>query len=340
VLKRLARKVRDLIRGPAPRPILSPPDRILGLEGCSIQPTARLFVREGAGSGYLILGPRSYLGRNVELATAYGGSLYVGEDTSIQDNCVFQGDIEIGAHCLFGANAMMGTTIHRFRDNPSWLIRDQDAAMAGRAAKPADYSRPIILGDDCWIGWGAAFMPGVHVGRGAIIGANCVVTHDIGPYEIHGGVPNRMLGKRLDFTPPQRISAQDDENLPYFYAGFQLQQARLAQSRAAAGAKAAHSRATIVLAGNASGIRIAGTVLDSHQTLRLAVRVNGSEIAQPDLPAGPFVLEVKTGGQRGLVSPLLSNYTVIELIDRNNDTPDRRYNSAGRYAVMTAAIAN
>jgi acetyltransferase-like isoleucine patch superfamily enzyme len=284
--------------------------------------------------------PGAYLGSNVELATAYGGSLHVGEDTSIQDNCVLQGDIDIGAHCLFGANAMMGTTIHRFRDNPPWLIRDQDAAVAGRADKPPGYSRPIVIGDDCWIGWGAAFMPGVHVGRGAIVGANCVVTHDIAPYEIHGGVPNRILGKRLDFVPPDRISARNDGDLPYFYSGFQLKQAALQESRMTVGAGVAHAHAVIILAGGAPGVRIDGAVLDKAAPLRLAVLVNGSEILRQDLPAGPFRLQAETGGQGGLVPPVLANYTVIELIDRDHETPDLRYLSAGRYVVMSAAFAN
>lgn len=55
-----------------------------------------------------------------------------------------------------------------------------------------------VIGNDVWIGQNAVILPGVHVGDGAIIGANSVVGHDIEPYTIVVGNPARELRKRFD----------------------------------------------------------------------------------------------------------------------------------------------
>jgi acetyltransferase-like isoleucine patch superfamily enzyme len=52
---------------------------------------------------------------------------------------------------------------------------------------------PVVIEDGAWIGEGACILPGVRIGRHAIIGANAVVTRDVLPYTIVGGVPARVL---------------------------------------------------------------------------------------------------------------------------------------------------
>jgi virginiamycin A acetyltransferase len=61
--------------------------------------------------------------------------------------------------------------------------------------------RQIILGSDVWIGWGVTVLSGVRVGNGAIIAARAVVTKDVPPYAIVGGVPARVI--RYRFTDAQ-----------------------------------------------------------------------------------------------------------------------------------------
>ena len=55
-----------------------------------------------------------------------------------------------------------------------------------------------IVGNDVWIGQNVTVMPGVHIGDGAIIAANSVVTKDIPPYSIAGGNPCGVIRKRFD----------------------------------------------------------------------------------------------------------------------------------------------
>lgn len=324
------RRLKNAVRGQPSGPLLSPPHRILGHAGAVLAPTARLYAR--GDRSHVVLGRGVYLGRNVELATALDGDLFVGRDTSIQDNCVLQGDVTIGAHCLFGANVMISTTIHRFRDHAAWLIRDQDAAIAAEPHKPGDYSRPVVIEDDCWIGWGAAIMPGVTIGRGAIVGANCVVTSDVGPYEIHGGVPNRLLSKRLDFAPPAAISASNAADLPYFYRGFRLAQVELKDSRTA-GVAAAQGRAALVLAGGASAVEIAGSTLETR--LNLEVRINGRIAGAPALSQGEFRLEFPVEGP---ATGPLATFTTVELIDRDHAGASGIHGGENRFAIAFARL--
>ena len=55
-----------------------------------------------------------------------------------------------------------------------------------------------VIGNDVWIGQNAVILPGVHVGDGAIIGADSVVGSDVEPYTIVVGNPARVLRKRFD----------------------------------------------------------------------------------------------------------------------------------------------
>lgn len=59
----------------------------------------------------------------------------------------------------------------------------------------ADF-RPITVGHHCWLGTGAMVLQGVNIGDGAVVAAGSVVTKDIPPYEIWGGVPAKFIRKR------------------------------------------------------------------------------------------------------------------------------------------------
>ena len=55
----------------------------------------------------------------------------------------------------------------------------------------------ILIDDDVWLGYGAIVMSGVHIGQGAVIAAGAVVTKDVPPYSIVGGVPARVIKYRF-----------------------------------------------------------------------------------------------------------------------------------------------
>ncbi len=91
-----------------------------------------------------------------------------------------------------------------------------------------DNKGDIVVGSDVWIGYEAVILAGVTIGDGAIIGARAVVTKDVPPYTIVGGVPARPIRKRFDEDtiarllelrwwdwPEERIR----ENIPAIQAG-------------------------------------------------------------------------------------------------------------------------
>lgn len=63
----------------------------------------------------------------------------------------------------------------------------------------------IIIGNDVWIGYEAVIMAGVTIGDGAIIGTRAVVTKDVPPYTIVGGVPAKPIRKRFDDATVERL---------------------------------------------------------------------------------------------------------------------------------------
>ncbi|MBI4818115.1 MAG: hypothetical protein HY791_17770 [Deltaproteobacteria bacterium] len=60
-------------------------------------------------------------------------------------------------------------------------------------------ARPVTIEDDVWIGAKASILPGVTIGRGAVIGVSAVVAHDVPPFTIVAGVPARHV-RKLDPT--------------------------------------------------------------------------------------------------------------------------------------------
>ncbi|QOX65809.1 CatB-related O-acetyltransferase [Anoxybacterium hadale] len=61
-----------------------------------------------------------------------------------------------------------------------------------------DNKGDIVIGNDVWIGYEAVILSGVRIGDGAIVGSRAVVTKDIPPYTIVGGVPAKTIKKRFD----------------------------------------------------------------------------------------------------------------------------------------------
>ena len=72
-----------------------------------------------------------------------------------------------------------------------WELDKADVASAW------DNKGDIVIGNDVWIGYEAVIMAGVHIGDGAIVGTRAVVTKDVPPYTIVGGIPAKEIRKRF-----------------------------------------------------------------------------------------------------------------------------------------------
>ena len=202
-------------------------------------------VNEGAkiivsGTGRLSIDDEVYVGRHVEIATE--SDMRIGRDTSIQDYSVLVGNLHIGAYCLFSYGVMATSGSHIFDRWPHLLIRDQDDASVSD-----DVSKPILVGDDCWIGAHSVLMAGVRIGKGAVIGAGTIVTRDVHPYTVVVGAPGRNVRNRLEFRPPTRLKADDSRCWPYFYSGFYLRTPEIRESLQSLGGLVAQHRMSFAL---------------------------------------------------------------------------------------------
>jgi acetyltransferase-like isoleucine patch superfamily enzyme len=170
-------------------------------------------------SGVLELGERVWLGPDVQVDVL--SRVAIGAHTSVQRRCSLIGDVEIGRGCLFAPNVFVSSGWHQFDAWPTLPIRVQEARAVAEGRGQAINSRAVRIADDCWLGVNAVVQPGVIIGKGAIIGANAVVTHDIPPYEVVGGVPARRIRSRLEFVPRGELDGMCEGHLPYFYSGFE-----------------------------------------------------------------------------------------------------------------------
>ena len=94
------------------------------------------------------------------------------------------GKIVIGNNVMLGPNVSMSAENHVF-DDPEKTIKSQGVVRKG-----------ITIEDDVWIGTGAMIMDGVTIGQGSVVAAGSVVTKDIPPYSIVGGIPAKVIKMR------------------------------------------------------------------------------------------------------------------------------------------------
>jgi acetyltransferase-like isoleucine patch superfamily enzyme len=97
------------------------------------------------------------------------------------------------SHIFIGNNVSFGPNVTIRGGNHSYHIIGKllsDYKLEDK--KPSD-DEPVYIEDDVWVGTGAIILKGVKVGRGAIIAAGAVVTRNIPPYSISGGIPAKVI---------------------------------------------------------------------------------------------------------------------------------------------------
>jgi virginiamycin A acetyltransferase len=107
---------------------------------------------------------------------------------------------QIGSFCSISWNVSIGGANHDYTriTQHSFLYNNHDGIRPINDNVAYNrFSEPLRIGNDVWIGAGAVINRGITVGDGAVIGANAVVTKDVEPYSIVGGVPARVINYRF-----------------------------------------------------------------------------------------------------------------------------------------------
>lgn len=120
--------------------------------------------------------------------------------------------LRIGKFCSIacGAKFLFNCANHSLRSLSTYtfpLFYDEWGLDKADVASAWDNKGDIVIGNDVWIGFEAVIMAGVHIGNGAIIGTRAVVTKDVAPYTIVGGVPARAIRKRFDDATISRLES-------------------------------------------------------------------------------------------------------------------------------------
>ena len=109
------------------------------------------------------------------------GDVVIGDHTRIGLHNTIIGPVTIGSHVNLAQGITVTALNHNFADT-SLRIDEQGVS-----------TKPVIIEDDVWVGANAVILPGVTVGHHAVIAAGAVVTKDVPPFSIVGGVPARIL---------------------------------------------------------------------------------------------------------------------------------------------------
>lgn len=109
----------------------------------------------------------------------------VGHNCGLAEGLYILGDVEVGDDLMLGPDVVMISYNHNYSD-----------AKIPMRTQGVSASRPIVIGNDVWIGMRAMIMPGVHVGSHSIIGAGSIVTRNVPEWAIVGGNPAKIIKYR------------------------------------------------------------------------------------------------------------------------------------------------
>jgi acetyltransferase-like isoleucine patch superfamily enzyme len=168
----------------------------------------------GFGRGQLLrvrgghVGRRVRLGRSVRVDRPW--AVTVGERAEIEADVWFkvvsdEAKVEVGAYTFIGR----GTEIDSSEAvsigahvliAPGVFITDHSHVIEGREHIDGQgcIAASVVIGDGAWLGAHCVVLPGVHVGRGAVVGAGAVVTSDVPDWAIVAGVPARVRRHRVE----------------------------------------------------------------------------------------------------------------------------------------------
>lgn len=161
----------------------------------------------------------NYIGKRTTFNGFLGRGSYIGNDCGVS--------VSIGRYSSIAPLVRTTHGIHTYKapfatTSPMFFNRGHHGGRSFATRDMIDncrYADPdrrldVVIGNDCWIGQGTFFTGGVRVADGAMVLAGAVVTKDVPPYAIVGGIPARVVGYRYDPETIQFLLGLQWWNLP------------------------------------------------------------------------------------------------------------------------------
>ena len=126
------------------------------------------------------LGIRTRISKRVDIRCPY--RIKIGSYSNVNKRSLLDGR---------GGELVIGDNVDIAQEVNIWTL-EHDYNDSNYTAK----GEPVVIEDYVWIASRATILPGVHVGKGAVVAAGAVVTKDVLPFTIVGGVPAKVIGKR------------------------------------------------------------------------------------------------------------------------------------------------
>ncbi len=247
-------------------------------------------------SGNLILGDCAFLGCSVELGVVGNDQMFIGHHSTIQDRGKLFGSVYVGSYSTIAPNVYISSHNHFVDVKPHWIMRDQDNYVIAEKPEGIVINDDVVIEEDVWIGYGVFIASGVYIGKGAVIGSGSVVTKSVPPYEINAGSPSKIIRKRINLKPLDRLICSDEECLPYLYRGFGLSQDERSSSLSLRGVYA--SGLSVVLLKKRENICSLKITIENpvDHVEHIVVELNGRRVGSIPCVSGEHAVDIDPSG--------------------------------------------
>lgn len=171
------------------------------------------------------------IGRDVRVMRGcqlFGKGLSIGDHVLIKDNCriVSYGEagVKIGSNCYIGSYTTIGVEGGAVEIGDHFMCGSNCKVIAANHTAQ-DYTKPMTvqpmglgqvkIADDVWLGANVIILPNVNIGRGAIVAAGAVVTKNVEPFSVVGGVPAKPIKYRFDEGTIKKALDLDFKNMKF-----------------------------------------------------------------------------------------------------------------------------
>lgn len=125
----------------------------------------------------------------------------IGKGSFVHMGCFFEGNkIQIGQNSVIGRNCYLGGSVGKLTIKDNVSITAQTYIFCSSHAKDSPHFEStysdVTIEDRAWIGARAMILPGVHIGKGAVLGAQSTATKNIPDFSVFAGSPAKNIGTR------------------------------------------------------------------------------------------------------------------------------------------------